>query len=402
MKQTVVTALSFLLSLTAVHTATAQWLETEWPNMATVRNIMVEGNNIYVGATQSAGGISYSSDEGVTWQIRNKGLESKYGISVHSLAHIGPIVFAAVDTISDDDYVFCSLDTGKSWKHLWTTNSTINTLHVDGNVIYAGTSNGLYSSIDSGMHWNLVSDSMTSFRVLYPLGSTIFAITSGGFAVSSDSGKTFELANNGIEQTSVLCLAQVGSMIFIGTFLRDSIAVFRSADKGKDWTPMAGSFPQRQANAMIAIGDRLFIGFNNGEVHYCNYYLGEHWVNISTGLGRSSVMTFGATGKTLFNGTYAGGVWSRPLSDFGTSDVAEKKTLSGIQCYPNPTTGVLHVSSNSVIKQIEILNALGQRVRMISTESLYEPIDMEQLSSGIYIVKVQTEGGIVIRQIVKN
>lgn len=400
-RHTIVASLFLALSLAIASNASAQWVETDWPNMATVRNIMVEGNNIYVGATQSSGGISYSSDEGVTWEIRNKGLESKYGISVHSLAHIGPIIFAAIDTVSDDDYIFCSVDSGKSWKLLWTATSDITSLRVVGTVIYAGTSKGLFLSIDSGAHWSLRSDPAIYFHALYPIGSTLFAYTKNGFLASTDNGKTFNPSNIGIEHTAVLSLATVGSTLFVGTFLKDGVVAYRSTDNGKNWTPIKDSFSQRQMNAVIAVGNRIFLGSNDGKVFFSDD-LGEHWSNGSTGITSSSVMVFAATEKNLFDGTYAKGVWSRPLSEFTASDVKSSEAQKEITVFPNPTTGVISINITSLIKYISITTTVGEIIREYSKIASEATIDLSQYPAGIYVARIVTDNGIEVQKIIKQ
>ena len=117
-RRTIVASLFLALSLTIAPNVSAQWVETDWPNMTTVRNIMVEGNNIYVGA-QNEYGISLSTDEGVTWQYRNNGMAGSRGVSVRSFVHIGPVLFVAADTGSISGGIFYSIDSARTWKQVW-------------------------------------------------------------------------------------------------------------------------------------------------------------------------------------------------------------------------------------------------------------------------------------------
>lgn len=68
-----------------------------------------------------------------------------------------------------------------------------------------------------------------------------------------------------------------------------------------------------------------------------------------------------------------------------------------VAVYPNPTRGLLKVESVDM-KQITVINALGQVVYNASVESDEVSIDMSQLSAGMYILRVDTENGVSTRQ----
>jgi len=60
--------------------------------------------------------------------------------------------------------------------------------------------------------------------------------------------------------------------------------------------------------------------------------------------------------------------------------------------YPNPVTDVLNFSYNSAITEVAVFNVLGQQVIVKAINATSGQIDMSNLASGNYIVKVQTEG----------
>lgn len=73
----------------------------------------------------------------------------------------------------------------------------------------------------------------------------------------------------------------------------------------------------------------------------------------------------------------------------GTLSVAEN-SLSKFLAYPNPTTGVLKIQSNTAISKLEIYNNLGQSVMLqLNTNE----VDMTKLKSGIYFMKIQDANG---------
>ena len=75
--------------------------------------------------------------------------------------------------------------------------------------------------------------------------------------------------------------------------------------------------------------------------------------------------------------------------------------LNKIEIYPNPTTSLIHLKSkNSSILKIEIFNAIGQNVKSIKNN--FDTINISDLPIGIYIIKLDTELGMVNKKIIKE
>ena len=66
--------------------------------------------------------------------------------------------------------------------------------------------------------------------------------------------------------------------------------------------------------------------------------------------------------------------------------------------YPNPTNGLLKVEVPNM-RQIIVMNALGQIVSTIPAEGDNMVVDMSQMESGLYLIRIETESGCVVRQI---
>lgn len=79
-------------------------------------------------------------------------------------------------------------------------------------------------------------------------------------------------------------------------------------------------------------------------------------------------------GSSFGNGAQYGGIWRRPLSDFGISSVAQTPatTSSQIQIYPNPfsqSTQITFTSQAAGYAEVSIVNMLGVEVaRLFSGE----------------------------------
>ncbi|RFN57923.1 T9SS type A sorting domain-containing protein [Marixanthomonas ophiurae] len=68
----------------------------------------------------------------------------------------------------------------------------------------------------------------------------------------------------------------------------------------------------------------------------------------------------------------------------------EENLANSFSIYPNPTTGLLNVKSNSPISEIIIYNSIGQ---LLITFKEKNQVDISGLSEGIYFVKIINESG---------
>ncbi|MDF1673683.1 MAG: T9SS type A sorting domain-containing protein [Vicingaceae bacterium] len=66
--------------------------------------------------------------------------------------------------------------------------------------------------------------------------------------------------------------------------------------------------------------------------------------------------------------------------------------------YPNPATNVLNISTNEVIKSIEIYSVNGALVKTVSTKA----IDISELNNGMYFLSVLTESGVTQTRFIKE
>jgi len=69
--------------------------------------------------------------------------------------------------------------------------------------------------------------------------------------------------------------------------------------------------------------------------------------------------------------------------------------------HPNPVNDILHFSSNSKIEKVTINNILGQQISA-SLNSDNTILDMSNLPSGNYFVKVTIEGVSKTIKVIKN
>ncbi|MBJ2173986.1 T9SS type A sorting domain-containing protein [Aureibaculum sp. A20] len=78
-------------------------------------------------------------------------------------------------------------------------------------------------------------------------------------------------------------------------------------------------------------------------------------------------------------------------------DIASSQLDTNIQVYPNPTENILNINSKYPIDNVKIYSVLGKKViEKTSTSS----IDLGNLISGVYFVKISSNNGIIGKKIV--
>lgn len=88
-------------------------------------------------------------------------------------------------------------------------------------------------------------------------------------------------------------------------------------------------------------------------------------------------------------------------NDLISSDFSINHLSNSVSFYPNPANKELFVEGVQV-GEIEIMNMQG---RVICNENVLEPkniIDISKLTSGVYLIKVQTDNGIFIKKLIKQ
>lgn len=90
-------------------------------------------------------------------------------------------------------------------------------------------------------------------------------------------------------------------------------------------------------------------------------------------------------------------VWYKNLTYLSIND----NTLNTIVLSPNPTNGMVTINApNSIIVAIEVYDMLGKQIS--SSHSLSNTINLENLQTGMYLVKIKTEQGFLVKKIIKE
>jgi hypothetical protein len=72
------------------------------------------------------------------------------------------------------------------------------------------------------------------------------------------------------------------------------------------------------------------------------------------------------------------------------------------QLFPNPTSNIVNINSNSNIKSIELIDLNGRTIRTSLLNATKTTMNLDKLASGMYYVKVCTENGTGTQKIIKK
>ena len=75
---------------------------------------------------------------------------------------------------------------------------------------------------------------------------------------------------------------------------------------------------------------------------------------------------------------------------------------SGFSSYPNPVVDVLNLSYSKNIDKVQIVNLLGQEVVTKVINATDAKVDMSQLASGTYLVKVTSDSQVKTLKVIKQ
>ena len=78
--------------------------------------------------------------------------------------------------------------------------------------------------------------------------------------------------------------------------------------------------------------------------------------------------------------------------------------MTEVNVYPNPVKDRLYIETSTQIQSIEVYDIYGrvQNLRNSETQELRNSIDVSNLNSGIYFVKIKSEEGNIVKRIIKD
>ncbi len=95
--------------------------------------------------------------------------------------------------------------------------------------------------------------------------------------------------------------------------------------------------------------------------------------------------------------------YTKEICVTATGDMIEELN-DKLELYPNPINDRLYIETEVEIEEIVVYDVYGrvQNLRNSETQKLRNSIDVSNLKSGIYFIKINTEEGNIVRRIIKN
>ncbi len=340
--------ISLLLSVFIGQYSFAQWQQTNGPYGGTISSLATDGINIYAGTLRQ--GIFKSTDDGVTWEDINNGLNIQ---DIYAIAVNTDNVF-----IGTDGGVFLSKDFGNSWKNVSNGYgfSKINSIAINGENIFVGTEGGgVFVSTNNGLIWNVYNNGLTdTFIISLAInGQNIFVGThyEGKVFLSTDNGINWKAVANGLHQTtitSVLPLYIKGDSILAGT---EGYGIYLSTNNGESWS----SFGLRIKQIFSIISDRtkIIAGTNDGIL--ISHDNGGKWKKLENRISGGSVLSLckknssiiaGTDGNGMFKSTDNGESWNTVQTNLIYANI-ESMTTIGDNIFAGSKGGGIYVSTNN-------------------------------------------------------
>ena len=70
--------------------------------------------------------------------------------------------------------------------------------------------------------------------------------------------------------------------------------------------------------------------------------------------------------------------------------------------YPNPTSSILYIESDAQISQFHLYNAFGQKIKSRTVNGTNGSLDLSDLATGTYYIRVETDKGVVVKKVIRN
>jgi photosystem II stability/assembly factor-like uncharacterized protein len=254
---------------------------------------------------------------------------------------------------------------------------------IDGGQTWVQQTNGQYKQL-SGVH--------------FPAPDTGWAVGNQGFILRTLNGGT-----NWIPQTSGTTQL-LRSVYFITTTTGVAVGgggtIKRTTDGGQTWI----SIPSGTANTLFSV---TFIDDLNGCIVGDNGFIlrtvngGQSWSQ-QPGVNSTTLLfvnfTSGNAGYAVgFNGTLI-----KTTLTTGSPEITDQM----LHIYPNPVKGNLYLKFPSSAREtvgINIYNSIGNRIQSIKLNSLFsEPIDVANLTPGVYFIEINSKGFNIKEKFVVN
>ena len=277
-------------------------------------------------------------------------------------------------------------------------------------VIYIGL-NRVYKSVASGNNWTAISQelggNLNQLKIANSNNLVIYTSRGGLLFKTEDGGATdwFQLPSPGGSINSIAIHPTNPEKIAVAT--TSNSKVFVSEDGGLSWLNYKFNLPGFSALALVWDNngeDGLYLGMDYG-IFYIDNTLNE-WQPYSTNLPNVIINELeinSADGK-IYAGTYGRGLWASPYVPhlLNTTSLLND---TDVEIFPNPVKNSVTINFRKGAEaDFRIYDQLGKLVRYQPNVYISQPhsIDISELNSGIYFIRINSDIGTITKRLIKK
>ena len=277
-------------------------------------------------------------------------------------------------------------------------------------VIYIGL-NRVYKSVASGNNWTAISQelggNLDQLKIANSNNLVIYTSRGGLLFKTVDGGATdwFQLPSPGGSINSIAIHPTNPEKIAVAT--TSNSKVFVSEDGGLSWLNYKFNLPGFSALALVWDNngeDGLYLGMDYG-IFYIDNTLDE-WQPYSTNLPNVIIneLEINSTDGKIYAGTYGRGLWASPYVPhlLNTTSLLND---TDVEIFPNPVKNSVTINFRKGAEaDFRIYDQLGKLVRYQPNVYISQPhsIDISELNSGIYFIRINSDIGTITKRLIKK
>ena len=79
-----------------------------------------------------------------------------------------------------------------------------------------------------------------------------------------------------------------------------------------------------------------------------------------------------------------------------------KEQSTSLQVFPNPANDILFIEAEVEIEEVVVYDVFGRQQKLSAISGQQSVIDVSELNAGIYIIKINTKEGNIVKQFIKQ
>jgi photosystem II stability/assembly factor-like uncharacterized protein len=347
-------------------------------------------------AATTWGNIFASNDGGETWKI----------ITKEPIGHIRAIYF--IDKLNgwscgNSKSINKTTDGGITWTAIEADSIPFTMMSfkfITKELGYAVSLSGnFYKSTNSGLSWT------KQVYIAYGIYDMDFIDDKNGWVAGNDESIYF--TSNGGENWKIKHF-KAGYTNYFGIDAYNENRIFAvgqdpsalltsSTDGGNNWLSNNKGLEDYLGDVKFIDSNHVLVIGNSGEIFKSDMNLNKVYYNSGTGDPLTSIAVIDSENMwvTGWNSTI--------LKYYSTTEIIESRTEDKVQIFPNPANNLLNIKLDCdyVLCSMRIYDIMGFEVFNTQIVGNYYKIDIENLNSGIYTIRIIIGEDIIIKKFIK-